>query len=150
MAFDKNKGLLSIATSYSGGNYSYKKIDGYIGAENITITPDQIQDLDSYRNANGKLKRNALKHRVTKIDINTAFMNEEKMERLLGIINTGTKLDDGECKESERKLRIRFYNSWKCDYATAFCYVPDVEFQYYSTAGGNLRHQPIRIAFIEY
>lgn len=52
MAFSKSKGLVSIATGYSGGNYEYTKIDQFIAADNLSITADRAQDLDSYVNAN--------------------------------------------------------------------------------------------------
>ena len=55
--FVKGKGLVSIATGYSGGNYEYTKIDQFIAADNLSITADRAQDLDSYVNANGQFRR---------------------------------------------------------------------------------------------
>lgn len=80
--FEKAKGLVSIATGYSGGDYQYTKIDKYIAANNLNITPGRAQDLDSYVNANGHLKRNVLKHMRDGIAFSTIYMKNTTMDLL--------------------------------------------------------------------
>lgn len=48
--FEKAKGLVSIATGYSGSDYQYTKIDKYIAADNLNITPGRAQDLPITQN----------------------------------------------------------------------------------------------------
>lgn len=150
MAFEKGKGLLAIATSYSGGGYEYTKIDGYVGANNITITPDIIQDLDSYRNANGLLRRKVLPYTSVKIEMNTFSMKDKEMDGLVKTLEKGMKIDDGKCNEAERKMLVRYYNQLKRKYQTAYCYIPDVAFSSYGTYGGEIIYNPVRIALIGY
>lgn len=150
MSFNREKGLLSIATSYKDGVYTYEKIDSLIGADNLQSTPNQMQDIDSFVNANGFLKRTLMPHSRTKIEGNTPNFSYEKKNKLISILNDGFSLDDGECSEPERKLRIRYYNDWKDVYSYAFCYVSDITFQYAGTYEGKPRYLPIRLAFIEY
>ena len=54
MAYSNSNGLIMVATGYSGGTYTYTKLSyKYIQQQGLSITPDIIQDLDSYRNGNG-------------------------------------------------------------------------------------------------
>lgn len=75
-------GLVGVATGYSGGNYEYTKIDQFIAADNlsitVSITADRAQDLDSYVNASGYLKRNVLKHMCDGISFSTVYMGYDK------------------------------------------------------------------------
>lgn len=150
MAYEKAKGVLGIATAYSNGSYTYTKLDEFIGANNYTATPNQMQDLDSYVNANGKLKRNVLPHSRSKIEFNTPYLKHAKKLKLVKLLNSAMALKDGTCNKAERKVRIRFYNDWTDDYETAFCYIPDIPFQYGGTYSGVPLYLPVRVAFIEY
>lgn len=150
MAYEKSKGVVAVATSYSNGSYTYKKLDKFVGANNITITPNQMQDLDSYVNANGYLKRNVLPHSRTKIEFNTPYLKYALKKELVGILDDAMTLSDGKCNKAERKVRVRFYNDWKDDYETFYGYIPDVGFQYGGTYDGVPMYMPIRVAFIEY
>ena len=150
MAYDKSKGLVAIATSYSGGNYGYTKLDGYIKAEGLTIIPNQMQDLDSYVNSTGKLRRNVLSHTRSKIDANTPYMSEAKFNKLLSNITKAYSLSDGKCSKKERKVRVRYYNQYTQDYSYGYFYIPDIEFQFGGTWGGEVHYLPTRIGFIEY
>lgn len=150
MAFDKSKGVLGIATAYSNESYTYTKLDKFMGINNYTSTPNQMQDLDSYVNANGRLKRNVMPHSRTKIEFNTPYLRHAQKLELVTILNTAMSLNDGVCDKPERKVRIRFYNDWTDDYETAFYYISDVSFQYGGTYSGVPLYMPIRIALIEY
>ena len=147
--FEKAKGLVSIATGYSGGDYQYTKIDKYISANNLNITPGRAQDLDSYVNANGRLKRNVLKHMRDGIAFSTIYMKNTTMRSFMNILTTGMKQKD--CAGlPEKKIRIRYFNEWTNDYDHGFFYVPDVQFQYGGTYEGVPTYMPISWEFIEY
>ena len=45
--FVLSKGLVMIATGYENGEYKYTKLDKFIAADNLSITPGRAQDLDS-------------------------------------------------------------------------------------------------------
>lgn len=148
MAYEQSKGMLAIATGSSGDNYTYTKLDKYVGAENISITPGIIQDLDSYRNANGLLKRKVLPYRAVTIQITTPFMRESKMDRFMEAIEKGTKQKG--CSVKERKVRIRYYDTFDRTYKTAFCYIPNTTFTLYSTSKGYAEYNPTTIEWIGY
>lgn len=150
MAYEKSKGVLAIATAYNNGTYTYTKLDKFIGANNYTITPNQMQDLDSYVNAKGYLKRNVLPHSRTKAEFNTPYLKHATKVELVNILTDAMTLDDGVCNKAQRKVKIRYFNDWTEDYETAFCYIPDIPFQYGGTYDGVPMYQPIRVAFIEY
>ena len=64
-------------------------------------------------------------------------------------MDKGFRVKDGKASVKKRHLKARFYNDWTHDYATMYCYVPDIDFQYKLVLNGELNYQPIRIAFIE-
>lgn len=150
MATDFSKGMIAVATSYSGGQYRYEKLDQYIEASSLNITPDQMQDLDSYVNANGRLKRNVMPYSRSKIEANIKHTDEKTMDKVMNILKKGTKVKDG--ISSENKVRIRFYNPKRMEYSHAFAYFPDITYQVYGTyrGSGKAIYTPTRIAFITY
>ena len=147
--FVKSKGLVGIATGYENGEYKYTKIDQFIAAENLSITPERAQDLDSYVNANGYLKRNVLKHMRDGIAFSTVYMDYSKKEKFMEILRKGMKQKD--CSEPpEKKIRVAYFDEWRNDYNHGFFYVPDVEFKYAGTYKGKPQYLPISWEFIEY
>ena len=147
--FEINKGLVSIAIGYASGNYQYTKIDRYIAADQLNITPGRAQDLDSYVNANGHLKRNVLKHMRDGIAFSTPDLEYRDMQRLMHIFRMGMQQPD--CIGlPEKKIRVRYFNEWTDDYDHGFFYVPDVQFQYGGTYKGYPMYLPVSMEFIEY
>ena len=46
--YDPSKGVIAIATGYSGGKYTYSKINhDLLQPDTMKSTPDQMQDLDT-------------------------------------------------------------------------------------------------------
>ena len=149
MATDFSKGMIAVATSYSGGQYHYEKLDPYM--ESLKIIPDSRQEQDSYRNANGGLKRPGIMPLViSKIDGNIPHANEKELDKVMIILEKGCKVPDGIANEN--KLRIRFYNNKTRKYKEAWAYYPDIEFDVYGTykGDGKTEYNPTRIAFITY
>ena len=49
--YDPSKGVIAIATGYSGGKYTYSKINhDLLQPDTMKSTPDQMQDLNTYTN----------------------------------------------------------------------------------------------------
>lgn len=150
MAYEKAKGLLSVATSHSGGEFQYEKLSyKFMQHNGYTSTPNQMQDKDSYVNGNGYLKRTVLPHSRTKIEWNTPYLTYEDKCKLVSLLKKGFQAG-GECNASQRKIRIRYYNDWTDSYDHMYAYVPDIEFKPGGIYHGEMIYQPIRIAFIEY
>lgn len=150
MAYEIKKGMVAVATSYSGGDYHFEKIDQYIEAASLNITPDQMQDLDSYVNANGKLKRTTMPYSRSKIEFNIKHTDEKTMDKVMSILNRGVNVSGGIF--AENKLKIRFYNQKSMEYNYAWAYFPDITYGVYGTYMGNGKaiYTPTRIAFITY
>lgn len=149
MAFEPKKGMIAVATSYSGGSYNFEKLDEYAEQSSLQITPDQMQDLDSYVNANGKLKRNTMPYSRSKIEWNIkAWKDDSIVEKVMKMLEKATKVPDG--ISAENKVRIRFYNPKKRDYSYAWSYFPDITYNVYGTYKGFPMYMPTRIAFITY
>lgn len=150
MAFKKEKGLVALATAYINGEYVYTKIDTFVAKDSLSITPDQMLDLDSTRNAKGKLKRHVLEHTASKIEFTTPYQDEDKLQRLMNILRKGFALKDGETVENERKARIRYYDEYIDDYKTGYFYNPNTTFNYATTFNGKRYVNGTRFELIEY
>lgn len=149
MSYDKEKGMFAIATDYADGGYVFEKMDSYIAVETFNVTPDIVQETDSYRNANGKLKRPSIMPYVaSKIEFNTSHVVGEKMDELMSLIDKA--VNAGEAISEENKLRIRFYNPKTRKYKQAWAYYPDITFGVYTVAMGYPIYTPTRFAFITY
>lgn len=150
LAFDANKGLIGIATSYSDGKYVYETIDsGWLQTDTVNSTPDQRQDLDSYVNAKGYLKRTVMEHTRTKWEANTGILYYDQVRQFIKLLNKGFKIKDGKCGEKARHCKIRYFNEWTDSYETGFFYVPDITFTYKTLLYSVPVYQPIRFSFIE-
>lgn len=148
--YDESKGLIAIATGYSGGQYTYQKLNhDLLQQDTVQSTPDQMQDKDSYTNAKGYLRRTVMEHSRSKWEVNTHLISDKELDELLSLFDKGFRVNDGECSVKKRQLHVRYYNDWKRDYTTMTCYVPDITFQYKTKLNGRLYYQPVRFAFIE-
>lgn len=89
------------------GNVSFK---GLIRAETYEITPNARQDLDSYRDAQGILRRTALGHTATVIEFDVKMLNEQQMSDLL------TGMRDAYINPNERDAQCTYFdpetNTW--------------------------------------
>lgn len=136
MAFDSNRGLISV-----GGTpipMRFMKAETYIATRSIT-------DLDSYRDANGVLHRNALDHEIYKIEFNTPpMLTNNEVEELMRICRNAFTVP------KERKLTVTAYMPELNDYITQEMYMPDINFTPYWVNGDEIKYNAIRIAFIGY
>ena len=134
--------------SYTG--YLVKVGDYEIPADKFIKTQSykatlSVQDLDSFRDANGKLHRTALQHRVNKIEFETPAMltNTQMAELFKNIANNYTV-------PAERKFIGTFYVPEIDDYVSQDMYMSDPSFTIYGIFDGVIKYNPVRIAFIAY
>ena len=118
---------------------------GKIRYETYQITPQQTIDLDSYRSENGNLLRNPVATKC-KIEFNTPLMTDSEWADVWNIIKAGFN------NNTERKLKLRYYDTLSATYKTGYFYVPDVQTTIRSIeeGAGVINYNEIRIAFIEY
>lgn len=102
------------------GNYS-TFFNKFIVSESYKISKKVI-DLDSYRDANGVLHRNALPHVSYTISFEVKPLDNTRMQELLSSIRENFTIP------AERKLSVSFYVPELDDYVTTDCYMPDPEF----------------------
>jgi hypothetical protein len=109
-----------------------------IKAETYQITPNQIQDDNTYVDGDGVLHRDTLPHKRTKIEFTTPHLSEADNRTLQALIpNTVTVI-------------VEYWNPRKGTYETATCYTPDLTFEIFKITGAEILYSPIRMAFIEY
>lgn len=116
----------------------------FIKADSYSVTLSG-QDLDSYRDADGLLHRNALAHTCIKVEFETAPMltNKEVAELMS---NIRSRMSD----QVEKKVSVTAYLPETDSYVTADCYIPDIQFPIYGTYGNVIHYDAIRLAFIQY
>ena len=104
-----------------------------------------VQDLDSYRDANGVLHRTALEHRVNKVEFETPAMltNTQMAELCSNIANNYTV-------PTERKFIGTFYVPEIDAYVSQDMYMSDPSFTIYGIFDNVIKYNPVRIAFIAY
>ena len=136
MSYDPNKGLILI----SNMPFPMK----YIRAESYKVTRS-VTDIDSYRDANGVLHRNALNHVLFKVEFETIpLLNNVQVAEIMSFLNS--KMTN----PKERKLTVTAFLPEIDDYVTQDVYMPDTTFEIYSTYERMLKYNPIRICFIGY
>lgn len=112
-----------------------------IKLESLKLTPNQIQDLDSYRDANGVLHRTALSHKASKIEFETPYLYAPDFEYLV------QKIRENVLTLSEYDMNITYYNVETDNYSTGHFYMPGTrEYTLYNKS----IYAPNRFAFIEY
>lgn len=117
----------------------------YIAADSYQYTKSG-QDLDSYRDANGVLHRNALSHTVAKIEWQTPPMRLRDFAKLMELFNSNFT------NELERRVHVKYYDFNTDAYLEGDMYVPDFTPQIYSvdTSKKEMIIRPVRFALIEY
>lgn len=136
----------SIVAVQNRSSKAYVSIPlGMIRYETYQITPQQTIDLDSYRSENGNLLRNPVATKC-KLEFNTPLMTDSQWAEIWNIIKAGFN------NNTERKLKLKYYDTLSATYKTGYFYVPDVQttIRNIEEAEGVINYQEIRLAFIEY
>lgn len=104
-----------------------------------------VQDLDSFRDANGVLNRTALEHTVAEVnfELKALLTNLDVSEIFSNIRNNYTV-------QSERKVSATVYVPELDDYVTQDMYMPDVNFSIYGTYNNVITYNSIPVSFIGY
>ena len=104
-----------------------------------------VQDLDSYRDANGVLHRNALDHAPIKVEINTRpGLNNFEWANFIGTIRNNFTV------AKERKAIVTAFIPELNDYVTQEMYMADPEVTIKTIDRNVIRYESIRLAFIGY
>ncbi len=122
----------------------YKIPHSWIKAETYSVLRSG-QDLDSYRDSNGKLHRTALEHFLGKVEFETPpLKTNTQVSSFMGNIRkqyTNT---------TEKKANVTFYVPELDEYMTQEMYMPDITFTIYHADGKEIKYNAFRLAFIAY
>lgn len=102
------------------------------------------QDLDSYRDSNGKLHRTALSNFAPKIEFEIPPMTNSEIKTFLDNIRSRYS------NKTEKKLSATVYMPELDKYVTHDFYVPDINFTIYSIVDNEILYNATRVAFISY
>ena len=116
----------------------------WIRAETYVVTKNG-QDLDSYRDANGVLHRNALEHWVAKAEFETPPLKTNTE-----VANFMRNISSNYTNAVEKKANVTVYIPEIDDYVTQEMYVPDIPFTIYSANDTEIKYNQFRVAFIGY
>lgn len=134
-------------SSYNGylvkvGNYAIPL--SFIKAESYKVTR-LVQDLDSYRDANGVLHRTALSHVPNKCEFECVpMLTDTEISAVVENIQNNFTVYD------ERKANVQVYVPETDTYTTQEMYMPDPEFNMYYADGEKIIYNSVRFAFIGY
>ena len=105
-----------------------------------------VQDLDSYRNAKGKLHRNVLDHVVNKVEFQTRPMTNKEYDAIMDQIRANYTI------AKERKAMVDMYIAETGAYTGSIeAYMPDPEVTIKQVIDSStLKYDSIRFAFIGY
>lgn len=118
--------------------YKYMKAESY-------KTVSSVQDVDPYRDGDGVLHRNAVEHRINKVEFETpAMLTDRDVNDLMSAIR-GSYV-----AESERKVLANIYVPEIGEYIEQEMYMADIDFSIYSAYSGELKYNSFRVAFVSY
>lgn len=117
----------------------------YIIEDSLQITKT-VQDLDSYRDSNGVLHRNALEHWVADITFDVVpFLTGEELASLMGSIRENYIIP------AERRVNVTVFIPEENDYVTQEMYMPDIQIPVFSAeSDGKILYQSFSMEFIGY
>lgn len=103
------------------------------------------QDLDSYRDANGVLHREALSNVAIKVEWETPNdVDEAALRPLMDSIRSQYS------NATEKKALVTSWMPEIGNYVTMDCYMPDVEYQINYADENTVQYELFRLAFIGY
>ena len=118
----------------------------HIYKESNKLVPNRRQDLDPYRDTNGKLHRNTLSHTASTIEFQTKPMWNNEFETVMAWLRNHYSI------ASEKKISLTYYCPDTNSYSTGNFYVPDIEItmNYVDTVNNNILYESSTLEFIEY
>ena len=131
-----------VIINHTGGDYTIPL--SFIKADSYKVSK-KIQDLDSYRDANGLLHRNALGHVVYKVEFECVpMLTSVEIDAVLANIRNRYTIS------AERKLNMSLYVPELNEYVQQDAYMPDPDFQVYLADSQKIQYDAVRFAFIGY
>ena len=103
-----------------------------------------VQDLDSYRDANGVLHREALSHVPIKCEFETIPLDNDQYGQIMDMIRRNY------INELERKVSITAFILEYNGYVTQDAYMAEPQPQIQTIKDNKIQYAPLRIAFIGY
>lgn len=118
----------------------------YVYKESYKVTPNRRQDLDPYRDANGKLHRNTLSHTASTIEFQTRPMWNNEFEAVMSWLRSHYS------NSQEKKISLTYYCPDINGYKTGNFYVPDIEMtmDLVDTVHNKIFYLSTTLEFIEY
>lgn len=127
-----------------GASSGYSIPLSFIKAESYKVTKI-IQDLDSYRDADGVLHRNALQHFVIKCEFECVpMLTNTEISTVVNAIEAKFS------NEPERKAVVSVYVPESDSYIEQDMYMPDIEYNMYYVDSTSIKYNSVRFAFIGY
>lgn len=113
-----------------------------IAFESYKCTPDQIMDLDPYRDGNGELHRNALPHTATSIEFSTIPLHLAGAKRLNQFIQHDARV----------KCQVEYWNTLTSSYDSGMFYIADTPYEIINVdeKKKDILYKPITITITEY
>lgn len=113
-----------------------------IALESYDCTPDQIMDLDPYRDGMGELHRNALPHTATSIEFSTPYLKLRDAEILNKFIP----------HENRIRAEIDYWNPNTLSYESGAFYIADVKYSMVNVdeKRRDILYKPITVSITEY
>lgn len=116
----------------------------YIILGTYKVTPDRMLDMDSNRNANGKLVRNVLDHTATTLEFELKPMNGDAQEEVSAFLNNHYT------DKAHKKTTLEYWAPNASAYKTGEFYVPDVEYVINRIEGSQIYYASVIIKAVEY
>ena len=108
-------------------------------------TPDQRQDVDSYRDLNQDLHRNVSPHYKSIVQFSTrAGLSETSLRTLIDLIQNNFS------DTHERKAHIEYFNTDTGGYSSGDFYMVQPNYQIIRVEGNEVFYNTMEIKFIEY
>ena len=127
-----------------GAQSGYSIPLSFIKADSYKVTK-LIQDLDSYRDTNGVLHRNALTHVAYKVDFECVpMLTNTEICAVVGQIEAKFSV------APERRASVSIYVPETDSYIEQDMYMPDPEYQMYYADTSYIQYSSVRFAFIGY
>ena len=108
------------------------------------IDINKVIDIDSYRDANGVLHRNAMSHLSYTIEFEIKRLDNKRMQEFLSAIRSKFIIP------LERKVNIEFYLPEDDEYTSSDFYMPDPELNIERIENGSVYYTKTTIKFIGY
>ncbi|MFQ9516716.1 MAG: DUF6711 family protein [Eubacterium sp.] len=117
----------------------------YIAFDSYKSTDNQRTELKAYRNSSNNLIRQTSPNFKTKVEFNTiSGLKLADMEKIKSIVDKAT------INNTERKVKVTYWNNEDLMYEQMRAYMPDIEHQIKKITKDDVIYNSKRLAFIQY